>query len=214
MDNEEVQKLVRAAVAEAIAPMSDELKELRTKNEELRKKFSDESDKTLNLERENKRFKADKEDAEKDQAKEAIKLARELATSTFEDAVKEKKITPAQRDQAMKMFGIDDDERVIKLDLEDLRKYFSLQEKGANMGGKDTAHGGGGGSDGDDNTRVEKDVFKEVDRLIRVQMSKDAKKTYRQAVREVFIADPKLHKEYLRTAPPEKLKVAASGGDS
>lgn len=58
----------------------------------------------------------------------------------------------------------------------------------------------------------EKDVFKEVDRRVRVHMSKDSKLSYKQALDAVFMADRKLEAEYVNTIPP--VHFSMTGGAS
>ena len=203
MEKEEVDKLVRESIASAVAPLKEQISEFSEQNKELRTKVANLETENEGLKKENKTFKSEKEDAEKETRAEAVKLARKNATKVLEDAVKAKKITPAQREKAISMFGIDDDDRVVKLELDDIREYYSLSKEQKSMNEDETSS-----SDPPDG-RKHKDVFKEVDYQIRMAQAKDPKLSYKDASRVVFTTNPELHREYINTNTPEQLGDAA-----
>jgi FtsZ-binding cell division protein ZapB len=204
---EQLDNAVKTAAEAMATPLRKEIEDLRTKNEELRKKFSDAEDKVIALESKVKRFEAEEETRKELLKKQSVKMARESATKVLDEAVKQEKITPAQREKALAMFGINDDERVVKLDLDDVKEYFSIKDAPPTKGGsRDNAVG----DLPDGHGRVEKDPIREVDRRTRIQMSKNPKSSYWDSAKLVFAEDPDLHREYLNTAPTQR----AAGGNS
>lgn len=191
------EKQVQAMIDKATSAQSDEIADLK-------KKFSASEDKASELERENKRLKAEADERKVTEAKAKVKFAREKATEILEAAVKAEKITPAQRETFAKLFGIEDDARVVRDTLIDEIKD-TLKTFGITTPDKE----GKGMSDPDANNR-EKDVFKEVERQVRQVMSKDPKLSYRDATRAVFTTDPKLHAEYLNTDPPVHFQMGGA----
>lgn len=183
------EKQVQALIDKAVAP-------LKTENEELRKKFNDSEDKRLEFERENKRLKAEADERKQEEAKAKVKFARDTATSLLENAVKAEAITPAQRETFTKLFGIDDDTRVVRDSLMDEIKD-TLKTFGVKLPEKD----GKGMSDPNEHGK-KTDVFAEVDRRVRERMSQDTKLDYGKAVDAVFMADRKLEAEYMAAVPP------------
>ncbi len=205
MDEEEVKRMIAAATG----PLQAEMNTLREQNADYKKKFTEEEDKRIKAESIAKDMKAkdDARDAEANTAK--VKMARDNVTALLEEGVKAKKITPAQRDKAIKMFGINDDVLVLKVDVAEVREFFSLTKEDTRVlnGDRDTTTSRGDDQDPD---RVHKDVFQETHRRVRLEMGKSPKLTYKDASRIVFNADPELHKEYVNTNPPERF-VAAGG---
>lgn len=197
MDEKQVQAMIDKALSAQSKKHDEEISELR-------KKFSASEDKVSELERENKRLKEEAKEREANEAKSKVKFARENASKLLEDAVKAEAITPAQRETFTKLFGIDDDERVVRDSLideiRDMLKTFNF---------KSPEKDGKGMSDPNEHGR-KSDVFAEVDRRIRETMSKDVKLTYGQASKMVFTADPKLHREYLDTDPPVKFSMGGA----
>lgn len=205
MDKEEVDRMIAAAVK----PLKEENEELRKQHSDLQSKFSKLTDEKIETEKELKELKAEQEEQEGRAEKLKINHAREAATEVLEEAVKLKKITPAARDKAVKLFGIDDDEKVVKLDLDDIREFYEFtKEDVAKMKrGEEGSAAGGSDDEEADKDRTYKSVFHEADHRIKVQMSKDSKMSYADAMKVVFTADPDLHREYLTTTPPEKFEA-------
>jgi hypothetical protein len=212
---EEMRRAVAAAVAAAVAPLNTQLDALRTENADWRGKFSAEETKRIAAETTAKQLKAEDEERAKVAKKSAVKMARDAVTALLEEGVKTKQITPAQRESAVAMFGIDEDERVLKLDVDKVRAFFAIRDKKVvQMSQQSTASGGGGGEEEGDPDRVHKDVFQEVDRRTRLEIAKNSKMTYRDATRVVFAQDPELHREYVHTDPPRFQAKAQAGGEA
>jgi hypothetical protein len=206
MDEKEVKKLIADSLADFSKSLLADVKKVVSgdDDDEGRKKFAAERDRADKLDREVKAMKeADAERDKKDKA-EKVKFARKGAQDMLEAAVKAESITPAQREHFTKLFGIDDDVRVVRETLIDEIKD-TLTTFGVKLPNKE----GTGMSDPDANNR-EKDVFKETERRIREARSKDPKLDYRTAFGMVMTADPKLHREYLDTDPPVHFQMGGA----
>lgn len=216
--DEETQKLIDSAVAAAIAPLRAEIKTLETQVADYKRKFSEEEDKRIKAETEAKNVKARFAEIEDAKKREQVATARAAVKAVYEEAVKAKVMTPAQRDADYRLNGIEtDDERVLKLfaDIEVLRVRLVGDKKPDDRGGSKTRMSredestAGGGTDDTNPDRVHKDVFQEMDRRIKIVMTRDHKK-YGEALRVVAAEDPDLHAEYLSTTPPVR---AVAGGE-
>lgn len=197
MDEKQVQAMIDKALSAQSAKHDEELSSLK-------KKFSASEDKASELERENKRLKAEADERKETEAKAKVKFARDKATGILEAAVKAEKITPAQRETFTKLFGIDDDQRVVRDSLEE-EINDTLKTFGVEIPDKE-----GKGMDDPDANNREKDVFKEVERRVRAERAKDDKLDYGKAFRKVMTADPKLHAEYLNTDPPVHFQMGGA----
>lgn len=156
--------------------VSEENKTLRSENEKLSGEVKDFSKKE-----------SDSKEAEK---KLAIKTSRDSVTSLLEDAVKEKKILPAQREQFSKLLQIDDDEMVQKVDMELLK---TMVEKGS-VGFTTKKAYGNKSAEGDEDTdmTVDEKVLLESRKLV----GSGVAKTISSAMNMVFQADKKLAEEF------------------
>jgi hypothetical protein len=212
MDEDEVKKLIATSVAAAVAPLQTQIDGQHGELTKWKTKFSEEENKRIAAETEAKSLRLKDEERAKDAAKVKVTMARKGVNDLLEVAVKAKKITPAMRDRAVKMFGVNDDVRVIGIDLDEVKEFFSLskEDKVIIDGDESSTRGGGGGEGDGDPSRKHKDVFLESEHRVRVARQQDAKLTYAQAMRHVFSLDPALHREYLNTSPPVH---AASGGN-
>ena len=213
MDDEEVKKLIATAVSAAILPFQTQVDTLHLELTKWKTKFSEEETKRITAETEAKTLKAQFAAVEDETKKTKVKMARKGVTDLLESAVKAKKITPAMRDRATKMFGVDDDTRVVGIDLDEVREFFSLDAEAKTIvnGDASSAAGGGGGREDGDPNRVEKDVFKEVQRRINVARQANASLSYAQAMNAVFSADKALHTEYLNADTPRDIRQASGG---
>lgn len=217
MDEKEIQALID----KALAPLKHEneqlharCEEFRTKNDELRKKFEKADEENIDLQARVKRQEKIEAERAEEAKREAVKLARSKVMELVELAVKQKKLLPAQRESTIALFGINDDDRVVKLDPETLKTYFQLSDKVEDDKGKGNKSGAAKferiATEEGDEDRVEKDIFKEVDRRARLEMARNpGKLDYRAATRAVFASDPELHREYLNATPP--LRANAGG---
>lgn len=191
------EKQVQAMIDKATSAQSTEIADLK-------KKFSASEDKASEFERENKRLKAEAEERKEAESKAKLKFARDKATEILEAAVKAEKITPAQRETFTKLFGIDDDARVVRESLID-EINDTLKTFGVTIPDKE-----GEGMNDPDAANREQDVFKEVERRVRAERAKDDKLDYSKAFRKVMTADPKLHAEYLNTDPPVHFQMGGA----
>jgi len=129
---------------EKVMPLltDEEIKTLQKKQREL-------EESNLKLEKDNLKFSSDKDSAEKKlkeseelKKKELIEFSRKQVNDLLEKAVKEEKISPAQRETFCKLLYINDDEKVLSLDLKDVENLigtsnFSKNSKESGKGGKD-----------------------------------------------------------------------------
>lgn len=115
MDPKDLQK----AIADAIAPVKAEIGDLSAK-------LKASETETAKFKAENEALKAKIATQEAEATKEKVKLAREAATLVLEAAVREKRITPAQRANFSKVLKIDDDAAVLALDMKDVEAMTSV----------------------------------------------------------------------------------------
>lgn len=123
-----------------------------------------------------------------------VKLAREAAVKVLDDGVKAQAITPGQRENFIKTLGIKDDERVLALDLEDVKALIPKGKK-AQMN-RQESKGQGEGENGD-NDRVYEDADQELDRLANEIVAENPKVSYGEATRLAMKRNPELAKEWL-----------------
>lgn len=208
MNEEDIKKMVAAA----IAPYKEEAESLRAELSTWKAKFS--SEETLRLTAESKMKQLEIRDAEREAEvnKTKVKMARQSVTEMLDSAVKGKKITPATKERIISTFGVNDDTRVVKIDVTEIRELFSLTEADKTVlnGGESQAKGGGGGHEDGDPNRKHKDVFAEVEHRVNKIRAESPNLSYQQATHAVFRADKELHREYLNTTPPRD-RVAAGG---
>lgn len=170
LDAKEVQKIVDDAMAPVIAD-----------NVQLKADLKAEQDKTA-------KFTRDKADDEKRQKEEKVKLSRQAVTEVLDAAVRVKTLTPAFRENYEKQIGLSDDERVITIDLEDVKKMFSIDEK--ILDDKQGLHTKPG--DGD------KDLENAEAELIKMtHKNRQPNETFQAAFMRTAQGEPELHKAYL-----------------
>lgn len=178
MTDEEIKALVKQStqpIIEANAKLTQENAELKSKVE----KFTKDEEARVVAEKANK-----------------VKLAREAVTKVLDDAVKAQAITPAQREAKFKILGVNDDERVVLIDLDavkaDLPKGKKVQMN--RQEGKGQGEGGDGSGDGQ---RVYEDADQELDRLANEIVAENPKVSYGEATRLAMKRNPELAKEWL-----------------
>ena len=171
-DDEMDEKKIQELIDKAMAPVLEQ-------NVQLSKDLKAEQDKTA-------QFTRDKADDEK-KAKEAkVKLARKAVTDVLDAAVRAKTLEPATREVYEKQIGVDDDERVITINLEDIKKMFSVP--------KDDGKQGLHGKPGDDDFE---DPEAELLSLVRKNQADTGESDFVKCFSRVAAANPKLHKAYL-----------------
>jgi len=169
MDKKEVQDLIDAAT-KPLADANTELsKDLKAANATIAK------------------FTSDKADDEKKAKEEKIKLARANVTAVLDAAVKGKTMTPAIREVYEKQIGLDDDERVVSINVEEIKTMFSVKGDDDQTGlHKD---------DGDDID--DKDPGGQLLTLSRKYQADHGEDSLKVAFTRVSEANPELHRAYL-----------------
>lgn len=182
-----------------------DLKELQDTVAKLSRTIKEQGDRqsvieaeNLKLVEENRKFAAEKAEFERKEKERAnvekagkVKLARDSVTSVLESAVAQHVITPAQREDFRKMFSVDDDDAVTKIDIELFKraiggtKKFSVGDETAN------AHGGTMGDDDGDMSADER-LDAEVQKVLASGETKD----YARGMQLVLSRDRKLAAEY------------------
>lgn len=111
------QKDLDAAIEKHMKPFKDQIDSLRSDNEALRAENSSARESLKELDSLRDKVKQ----YEKDQASEKVAASRKAVTEVLDQAVVQRAITPAQREAQAKAFRIDDDEAVVKIDLDGLK---------------------------------------------------------------------------------------------
>jgi len=168
MSKEEVQELLNTS----LAPLKAEAEELRAENKTLKAKA--EADRL------------EKEDYARKEAAKKVTMAREAVTTILDDAVKAKSMTPALRETYAKQIGVDDDARVIEIDVDQVKLMCGAVK------GEDQGESGRVG----DNEQVD-DAGEELLRLTRKAMAATGDDNFNATFSRVAAANPELHKEYL-----------------
>lgn len=169
MDKKEVQELISAAtepLAEANVQLAKDLKE---------------RDVTI------AKFTSDAADADKKAKEEKVKLARTAVTEVLDAAVKAKSLTPAMRETYENQIGVGDDERVVSIKVEDVKKMFSI---------KDTPKEGETGFHKESGEDFDGDPEAELMSLTQKNRTVNGK-SFSESFALTCAANPKLHKAYL-----------------
>jgi hypothetical protein len=173
-DEELDAKEVQAIVDKAMAPVVEE-------NVKLSKDLKEANDKIA-------KFTSDKADDEKRQKEEKVKLSRKAVTDILDAAVRAKTLTPAFRENYEKQIGLNDDERVIDINLEDVKTMFRVEDtKG---GDKQGLHGNPGDED-------KKFDDPEAELLALTRKNRGANESFEAAFSRTTEANPELHVAYL-----------------
>ena len=158
-------------------------------------KRADESDTKLEaLKTENATLKAGKAEFErKDKAREeadaanAVKMARDSVEKILEDAVTDKKILPAQREQFTKLLHVEDDASVLAVDLDQLKAMIGSSSASFSTGDKSQNQ-----SNDDSDLPVDEQVSIAANKIIASGGAKD----FSRAMTMALQADPKLAAAY------------------
>lgn len=174
MDKKEVQELIDATTQ----PLKDA-------NAELTKKL-DKANETI------AKFTSEKADDETAAAKEKVTLARKAVVAVLDAAVNKKALTPALRENYEKQIGVDDDERVVDIKLDDVRKMFSVTEKDENVQQ-------GHEKKDDDKKDFDDDPGGQLMTLTRKHQADKGEDDFAVAFGRVCLANPELHVAYLNS---------------
>lgn len=180
MDKKELQEVIDSATA----PLRESLSRLEERTETLEKENKD-------LKTENETLKAEKKETAEKAQKAKIEATRKDAGVILDAAVRSKNITPAQRETFEKTFGIKDDERVLTLDMSDLKIAVGFKadqdvSKSVTMSRKEE----------DENMSDESLDVQVVTATRKVQANKPGL-SYQEAQQIALQADPKLAQAYL-----------------
>ncbi len=167
LDEKDVQKIVDAAVGPLKEANVKLVADLEAANNTIAK------------------FTTDKANDEKKVLEDKIKLARKSVIDVLDAAVRAKTMTPAVRETYERQIGLDDDERVIEINVEDIKKMFSVE---------DTDNQQGLHKDKDDDKESAGDKLMA---LTRKNQSETGKTDFAASFSLVCAANPKLHTEYL-----------------
>lgn len=181
----------------------EDFKELQESFKRVEKKLDEKDEKLAALEKDNKelkdenaKFAREKKEREESAKKEKVELARKSVKEVLNKAVEDKNMTPAVRDTYAKQLGVDDDERVVEIDLDEV-KIMCGATKGGDKGEQGRTKKGGGDVDDDDVQEGER-ADEALLRLAREEQGKDAsgKMTLEVAMTRVGQRKPKLLKAY------------------
>ncbi len=134
-------------------------------------------------------FTKQQEEDEKKAKQEAIKASRKAITETLDQAVRQKTLTPAFRENYEKQIGLDNDETVVNIDLEQVKQMFSV----------DKIDGGPQGREKDGDVDDVDDAEAQLHHLTRKNMAETGEDDFRVSFNRVAAANPKLHKAYLNS---------------
>jgi hypothetical protein len=142
------------------------------------------------LKAENAQFKKDEETRKENEKKEKIKFARESATKILDDGVKEKHITPAERENFSKMLQIEDDEAVQKVDLDLLK---SMVGKGSSSFSTSSTAKDNGNAEEKNEMAADEEMVVEVSKV----RATNPGMSFSAAQSMVFQANPDLARRYI-----------------
>lgn len=162
-----------------LSQFSKKQEKLEAENETLRKENTDLKDSAAKFERE----RIERENAEK---KARVETARKAVITKLDDAVKDKRITPAQREAFGRALGVDDDERVLSINDEDITSMVGEPKKRV-LEGEHAANGN------EDDGMQRADV--RLSRRARM-FAREHKVDFATALNEVLQDDPALAAEY------------------
>lgn len=179
---------VKSMIADAIKPLNDQIETLNADNKKVTKQRDD-------FEAQNKKFVADEEQRTKDEGKNKIELARKKVTEQLEKAVKDKVISPAQREVFSKVLRVENDEAVVDIeekDVDELIKNATGKTPGASEQGLSR--------DPNLDSGILDDIKDPGGKLVAMTkelQAKDPKLEFTAGFRRICGANPKLHREYL-----------------
>lgn len=182
VNEEDVKKIVTSALGEFAKEFK---KNFSADDDTTRKELRELRDKAEAAERENVRLKAERAEFEQKTKSAAVTAKREQIKLVFENAVKARSMTPAQRDGLMADV-YSDDAMVEKANIETLRTQYSVSAK---------FERGGAHNEGGRQADVSPDA--EMVRLTKDYQVKNGVVDFSIAFERVAAANPELHLEYL-----------------
>ncbi len=179
MDKKEMEDAIAAAVTKAVA--------------EQTAKFTAE---LSPLKAENETLKAEAKKREEADAGTKVKMARDKLTAKLEAAVKDKVLTPAQREGAIRFMRLSDDKAVLDVTEDQVDEYIKINgnAKKVNMSDQGKGNGAVGGA-GDGKTYDDPGV--EITARAKKLQAEDGKLSFAAARDRVMEGDPELAKAWL-----------------
>lgn len=170
------EKKIQEMVDKAVKPLADQ-------NATLSTQLTEANDKIAKLTRE-------RDDNTKAQQGEKVKAARAGITTKLEAAVKQQLIQPHQREYFINNMGVNDDAKVLTVDVD---AFISSMSGGKKVDmTREEAKGSDRGTQ-----RVFEDVGQELDRLAEEDLANNPKSTYQAAFNRALAANPELGQEWL-----------------
>lgn len=145
----------------------------------------------LTFSTDNEKLKKDAADKLLADAKSKVEFKRKEITESLEKSVKEKHITPAQRDSFTKIIRLDDDDSVINVDIKTVEEFISSNSKSKIIDDES-----GRDDDNEDDDMTEGDASDKLDAKINTYMAKHGEEDYEKAMFAVMKAEPKLSEEF------------------
>jgi hypothetical protein len=182
-DNDMTKEELEQAIKAAVAPIEASVAKFSTEN--------------ATLKAENETLKAAQAKQTEQEAAGKIKMHRETLTGKLEAAVKDKRLTPAQREAGIKFMRLGDDKAVMEVTDSMIDEYITVNGGKAKMSNE---QGKGGGTQNADNTGTEFNSPGDeiVARALKLQ-GEDGKLSFAAARDRVMKADPALGKAWLGT---------------
>lgn len=172
MDKDELNK----ALAEALAPLKDQVAKFSADNAKLAA--------------ENEALKAAQTKQAEIEAGAKVKMHRDTLTGKLEAAVKDKRLTPAQREVAIKFMRLGDDSAVMGVTAENVDEYINVTGQKVRMS-TEQGHAQGPASG------EYEDAGAEIYARARKLQGEDAKLSFSAARDRVLAADPELARQYI-----------------
>lgn len=183
MDEKELKAAVDTAVEAAVAPLKAEFAKSKTANETL-------TTENTALKQQLATFKVDA-----DKAKVTVK--RDRVKAVLEGLTAGGVLMPAQREAFTKALGVEDDTKVMALDIESFLAGFGVKESiGANGKAAFAKEGAGGKEDTNVGIKTFEEASETLDKRTRELMGKDKSLTYSAAKTAALEADESLASVY------------------
>lgn len=179
MTKEDLEKAIKDAVAPLEAKFTAAAGELAAANAKI------------------KQLEDEKAASEKAAAAGKVKMHRESLVSKLEAAVKDKRLTPAQREGAVKFMRLSDDAAVMATTPEQVDEYITINGTKVKMSAEQGRGGGTGGKDDSEGERQWDDAGTEITARAKKLQAEDGKLSFSAARDRVMEGDPELAKAWL-----------------
>ena len=173
MDDKELKQAVSEAVALAVEPLQKQLEEVTKERDKFMRMAEKAEGEKLAFEAEQKR--------------QRISEIRNAVTGLLDDAVRDKKMTPAMREVYSAQIGVDSDDRVLQIDVDQVKLMCSATTKDDAESGQTRTV----------DTETYTDPADELTQRTRKFMAEHNERNFRRALEAVARANPDLHKQYL-----------------